>query len=99
MLADHRRQFETVELRHVDVDQDHREFVLEQKLQRFLRGRRLEQSLVEVAQDDLVAQQLRRLIVDQQQIDFGVVGHGHVQRCSHMRNDDSNCSVLTGFAR
>ena len=45
MLADHRRELEAVELRHADVDQDDRDLVLEQLLQRFLAGRRLDEIL------------------------------------------------------
>ena len=40
MLADHRGELEAVELRHADVDQDDRDLVLEQMLQRLLAGRR-----------------------------------------------------------
>ena len=47
MLADHRGQLETVELRHADVDQDDGDFGLEQMLQRLAAGRRLDQVLVE----------------------------------------------------
>ena len=35
MLADHRRQLEPVELRHAYVDEDDRDLVLEQVLERF----------------------------------------------------------------
>ena len=78
-------------------------FVLEQEFQRLAGGARLDQVLAELAQDHLVGQQLRRLIVDQQDVDLVVcspnVLHGEPQRCSHIRSAESSCSVLTGLAR
>ena len=51
---------------------------------------------------DLVAEELRRLVVDQQDVDL-IVGCSRrllpAQRCSHIRSADSSCSVLTGLAR
>ena len=76
MFADHRRQFEAVEVRHADVDQNDGDFVLQQNLQRFRRRRGLDEILVELAQNDLVAQQLGRLIVDQKNVDLVLVLHG-----------------------
>ena len=70
MLADHRRELKAVELRHADVDQHDRDFVLEQKFQRFARRRRLDQILAESAQNHLVGEQLRGLIVDQENVDL-----------------------------
>src|SRR6185312_2152430 len=74
VLADHLGELKAVELRHADVDQHHRDVVLEQKRQRLARRRRLHQVLVELAQNDLVGKQLFRLIVDQKDVDF--LGHG-----------------------
>ena len=51
MLADHRRELEAVELRHADVDQDDRDFVLEQVFQRLARRRRLDEILAEVRRE------------------------------------------------
>ena len=100
MVADHRGELEAVELGHADVHQHHRDFRLEQLLQRLAARRGLDQVLVDVTQDDFVAQQLRGLVVDQQDVDFLVAEHVSLrQRCSHIRNADSSCSVLTGFAR
>ncbi len=79
MLADHRRKLKAVEIRHADVDQHDGDVVLEQELQRFPRRRRLDQILVEFAEDDVVSKQLVRLVVDQQHVDF--LAHGlFVQR-------------------
>jgi hypothetical protein len=52
-------------------------------------------------QDDLIAQQLRLLVVDQQDVDAVIRLHwcSPRQRCSHIRRADRSCSVLTGLAR
>ena len=72
MLADHGRELKAVELRHADVDQHDRDVVLEQKFQRLARRARLDQVLAETAQNLLVGEQLRGLIVDQQNVDLVV---------------------------
>ncbi len=69
VLANHRRQLESVQLRHADVHQDDRDFLLEQLLECFPGGRGRHQTLAEVGQDRLVAEELGRLIVDQQDVD------------------------------
>ena len=114
MLADHRRQLEAVELRHADIHQDDGDIVLQQLLQRLARRRGFDQIFAETRQNDLVAQELCRLIVDQQDVDLVIrrrrffsppdrccrLLHAWLHhRCSHMRNAESSCSVLTGFAR
>ena len=129
MLANHRRQLEPIELRHANIDEDDRNLQLEQLLERLAGGGGLHEILSELAEDGLVAQQLRRLIVNQQDVNLVVRGHrfsplpgrlrasgadhAHCfatssrfhsaarcrQRCSHMRNAESSCSVLTGLAR
>ena len=101
MLADHGGELETVELRHADVDQDDRDFVLEQKFQRFAAGSRDHEILAEFLQDDFIGKQLGRLIVDQKDVYLFMVHHhaAPLQRCSHMRIASSSCSVLTGLAR
>ena len=75
MVADHGGQLEPVEVRHDDVDQHHGDVVLQDLLQRLPAGRGLDQVLAQVAQHHLVAQQLRRLIVDQKNIDWLVRVH------------------------
>ena len=61
----------------------------------------LDQVLAELGEDDLVAQKLRRLIVDQQDVDFVHRSRsaGGFQRCNQSRSAENNCSVLTGLAR
>ena len=75
MFADHRGEFEAVQFRHADVDQDDGDVVLEQELERFApRGRR-DQVLAEFLQDDFIGEQLRRLIVHQKNVDLLLVHH------------------------
>ena len=102
MLADHRGELEAVEVRHADVHQDDRDLRLQQILQRLLAGRGLDQVFVELMQDDLVAQQLGRLVVDQQDVDLVVFRHGDVPDSTGAATcaaRTSSCSVLTGLAR
>ena len=86
MIADHGSELEAVQLRHANIDQDDGNLVLEQLLQRLAGRRRLDQVLTEVTQNDLVAQKLGWLVVDQEDVD-------------HILNADSSCSVFTGLAR
>ena len=71
--------------------------------ERLLSGRRLNQILAELFQDDFVTEKLRRLIVDEKDIHcdpgWDASSVPRPQRWSQMRRADSNCSVLTGFAR
>ena len=101
MLADHGGELEPVELGHADVDQDDRDFVLEQVFQRFAAGGGDDEILAELLQDDLIGEKLCRLVVNQQNVYFLMVHHVRCadQRWSHIRMARSNCSVLTGLAR
>ncbi len=75
MFADHGGEFEPVQFRHADVDQDDRDVVLEQELQRFAPGRSLDQVLAEFLQDDFIGEQLRGLIVNQKNVYLVLVHH------------------------
>ena len=100
MFADHRRQLEAIEVRHDDIDQHDGDLVSQQVLQRLVGRVRLDEVLAELGKDHLIAHQLGRLVVDQQDVDRLARAHGRrPQRCSQMRSADSNCSVLTGLAR
>ena len=102
MLADHGGKLEAVELRHHHVDQHDRHVLgLEQDTERLVRRGRLDQVLAQLGEDDLVAQKLRRLIVDQQDVDLvhGDRSVRRTQRCSQSRSAEKSCSVLTGLAR
>ena len=48
MLADHGGEFETVQLRHADVDQNDRDFVLEQVFERLAAGSGHDEILAEL---------------------------------------------------
>ena len=73
MLPDHRGELEAIEIGHADIHQDHRDFRFQEMRQRLPAGRRLEQVLAEIIEYDLVAHQLGRLIVDQQDVDLSPV--------------------------
>ena len=75
MLADHGGELESVELRHADVDQNDRDFVLEQVFQRLAAGSGDDEIFAELLQDDLIGEQLGRLVVDQQNVHLLVVHH------------------------
>ena len=75
MLANHRRQLEPIELRHANVDEDDRNLQLQKLLQCVAGGSGLHQIFSELTQNGLVAQELGRLIVDQQDVNLVVRGH------------------------
>src|ERR1700722_16235671 len=75
MLADHRGELESVELRHANVHQDDGDFVLEQIFQRFPTGSSSNEILSEFPENNLVGQQLRRLIIDQKDIYLFIIHH------------------------
>src|SRR4051812_10200571 len=105
VVADHGGELEAIELRHRDVEQDEGDIHLQQLLKRLPRGTRLDQVLAQLTQNDLIAEQLGRLIIHEEDVDPILALRVHdgavpvCHRCSHMRSAESNCSVLTGFAR
>ena len=100
MLADHGGELKTVQFRHADVDQDDRDFIFQQDLERFAARRGDNEVFAELLENDLIGKQLGWLIVDQKDVHLFMVHHRNtVQRCSHMRMARSSCSVLTGLAR
>ena len=101
MLADHGGEFEAVELGHADVDQDDRDVVLEQIFQRFAAGGRDDEVFAEFLQNDLIGEQLCRLVVNQKNVDLLVVHHvfAPINDVATCVSRASNCSVLTGLAR
>ena len=66
VCADQRRGLEPVELRHLHVEQDHRELVDEQRLQRLAPRAGAHQPLAERRQRRLERHQVRRVVVYQQ---------------------------------
>ena len=75
MLADHGGKLEPVQFRHADVDQNDRNFVLEQVFERLAPRGRDDKIFAELLQNDFIGQQLRRLIVDQKDVYLFVVHH------------------------
>src|SRR5215470_14734944 len=75
MLPKHSRQLESVELRHAHVDEDHRHVGLEKILQRLSCRVRLDQHLTQLLKDHLIAEELRGLVVNEENIDGIMCGH------------------------
>ena len=99
MVADHPGELEAVEIRHADVDQHDRDIGFEQVDERLLRRAGLEQRLAELLQDDLVAQQLGRLVVDQQDVD-GIGGHDGLRSIRRASlNGAATCGAPRAAAR
>jgi hypothetical protein len=76
VLADHRRQLEPVQLRHAHVHQQNGNVSLQKMRERLPRRAGLDQVLPQLAQDRLIAEELTRLIVDQEDVDLVVLAHG-----------------------
>src|SRR3984893_6159579 len=68
MIADHPSEFKTGELRHADIAQNDSDVLLEKLLERLLGGPGFDQVFSEALQYRLVAEELRRLIVDKQNV-------------------------------
>ena len=75
MFADHGGKLEAIELRHAHVDENDGDVLLEKLLQSLAGGRRFDEILTELGKNGLVAQELCRLVIDQQNVDL-VGGHG-----------------------
>src|SRR5262245_9988760 len=78
MLAHQRRQFKAIRLRHVDVDEYDRDVRLEEMVERLPGRPRLDQGLAEITEHRLVAEQLGRLIVDEEDVDAFLRTQGHL---------------------
>ena len=85
MIADHGGELKAVEFRHAHVNEDDGGLVLQQELERLARRRCLDQIFAEIAKNLLAGEKFRRLIVDQEDIDFfehktGLAMEPHSQR-------------------
>src|SRR5262249_36593710 len=69
MLANQIGQLKTVDVRHADVQQNDGDVFLQQMIKSLAPGACLDEVFVQAAQNCLVAQELRRLVVDHQNID------------------------------
>src|SRR6202023_3481789 len=74
MIADHPSEFKTVEFRHADIADDDSDVLLEQVRECLRGGPRFDQVFSEALQCRLVAEELRRLIVDKQNVNR-ILGH------------------------
>jgi hypothetical protein len=69
-LPNERGGLEAVHPRHVHVEQDHREILLEQAAERFLARSRANHILVQLGQHSLVREELVRPVVDNEDADL-----------------------------
>ena len=76
MLADHRGKLEAVLLGHADIDKDDRDLRLQKLFEGLARGGRLDQVLAQLCEHDFIAQELRGLIVHEQDVDLVAGAHG-----------------------
>src|SRR5580704_13928540 len=75
VLSDHVRQLETVEFRHANVHQNYGDFIFQQLIQSFSTGMRFEQIFVQFLEDYFVAEQLGRLIIYHEYVNFLLIVH------------------------
>src|SRR3984893_14734090 len=74
MVADHPSEFKTVELRHADIAENDSDVLLKEVLEGLSGGPGFDQVFSEALQYRLVAEELRRLIVDKQYVNR-ILGH------------------------
>src|ERR1700735_201178 len=83
MLPDHVSQFETVEFRHANLHQNYSDFIFQQLVQSFSTGMRFKQIFIQFLEYDFVAEQLGRLIIYHEYVDFLLNAHLRLPpRCS-----------------
>jgi hypothetical protein len=100
MTADHLGQLEAVEIGHADIDENETDVILEKSVERPLGAVRHDKLFIEVAQNDLIADELRRLVVDEKNLDLlAILRRLAHYRWSQMRRAERSCSVFTGFAK
>ena len=94
------RELDAVDARHLDVEDDRGDVVLEQHAQRAVGVLGAQHRVAVGVEHGLERIEVARLVVDQEQLDlvvehqFAIVGH----RYSHTRSSDRSWSVFTGFA-
>jgi hypothetical protein len=79
MIAHHSSEFKTVELRHAYVAEDNSDVLFKEMLEGLSGGPGLDQVFSEVLQYCLVGEELRRVIVDEQNVDR-IPGHNAPHR-------------------
>src|SRR5207245_2386958 len=75
MLPDYVGQFKSIKLRHTHVHEHNRDVILQQDIECFTGRSCLDQIFAQVREDDLVAQEFGRLIIDHQDVDLSVCVH------------------------
>src|SRR5665647_451616 len=93
MPADHLGELETVEIGHADIDKHNGDVGLQQRAERFARRIGFDQVLAQLAEDHLVAQELRGLVVNEQNVDWLASTH----RCGP--SDAATCAARPAAAR
>ena len=106
VLADQAGRLQAVDVRHVHIEQDHREFLLQDVAQRLLARTRTDDVLAQLVQDASENDVLFREVVDHQDVDLLLLQGQRNARlcsaghwCSHARRTASRSCVLTGFER
>ncbi len=96
MLADQTRRLEAIDVRHIDVEQNHREFGVQDSLQRFRAGARDDDMCVDLLEQRAVHQPLLRQVVDDENLRAG-----HHPSITHTSRSDKwiNASVAVLRAR
>src|SRR5688572_28484102 len=90
-FADQRRSLEAVHVRHIDVEENHRDVFLQKKLQGLAAGGSLNQILVELFEDGLERYQVLGPVIDEKDIDLV----RHFPR--YTLNNDSSRSTSAGL--
>ena len=101
MLVDQRGGLEAVHARHAHIQQDDGKVVLHELLERIHAGAGRDQVLAQLCQDDLVGEQARRLVVDEQHVHFFLrlaMPPCTITDAAICAADASSCSVSTGLA-
>jgi hypothetical protein len=94
VVPDHRSELKPVEVGHADVHQHDGDVVAQELIERVAGGGGLEQRLVERLEDHLIAQELRRLVVDEEDVDPVIAVHAQ-----RPISGATTCAVPRGAAR
>src|SRR2546423_14964787 len=83
MLPNHGGQLEAVKLRHAHIHQHHGHVVLQQYFKRLFCSVRFDEVLAESAEHNLIAEQLRWLIIYHEDVDLLVRTHDLIYLSTH----------------
>ena len=99
MLADHVGELEAVEFGHADVHEDDSDVVLEEDIEGLFGGRGLDEVLAEVAEDDLIAEELGGLVVHHEDVDFLIWSHRSLRPHPILSSGAATCAAPTATVR